>query len=99
MTAIFHESDADLTVLSDRRIAVIGYGNLGRPIALNMRDSGLSLLVGNADDTYAHQARLERFEVMGLSEAAAAANVKILMLPDEVLPEIYIQHISPGLRP
>jgi ketol-acid reductoisomerase len=98
MTVLYTESDADLTALKQRHLAVIGYGDLGRPVALNLRDSGLSLVVGEANEVRAAQARADGFEVRYPAEAANAADTKLLMLPDEVLAEAYLAHVSPGLR-
>jgi ketol-acid reductoisomerase len=98
MTVLYTESDADLTALEKRSLAVIGYGELGRPVALNLRDSGLSLRVGEANEVRAGQAREDGFEVLYPAEAANAADTKLLMLPDEVLAEAYLAHVSPGLH-
>jgi ketol-acid reductoisomerase len=98
MTVLYTESDADLTALKQRSLAVIGYGDLGRPVALNLRDSGLSLVVGEANEVRAAQARADGFEVLYPAEAANTADTKLLMLPDEVLAEAYLAHVSPGLR-
>ena len=51
MTTIYHDDDADLEVLRGETIAVVGYGNQGRAQALNLRDSGLRVIVGNIDAT------------------------------------------------
>jgi ketol-acid reductoisomerase len=99
MTVIYREQDASLNALKGYRMAVIGYGNLGRPFALNLRDSGLDVIVGNIDDDYAVQAHRDGFDVVDIAEAAQKCSVKLLMLPDEVLPEVYLASISPSLRP
>ncbi|HVO70561.1 MAG TPA: ketol-acid reductoisomerase [Aggregatilineaceae bacterium] len=98
MTAFFRESDANLNALKGRRIAVFGYGNLGCPVALNMRDSGLPVIVGNVSDRYADKAQADGFDVMGLTEAARLSDIKLLLLPDEVMPEEYLKFISPSLK-
>jgi ketol-acid reductoisomerase len=98
MTVLYTESDADLAALENRSLAVIGYSELGRPVALNLRDSGLSLLVGEANEVRVAQAREDGFEVLYPAEAASTADTKLLMLPDEVLAEAYLAHVSPGLR-
>ena len=99
MAVVYRERDANPKALEGHRIAVIGYGNLGRPVALNLRDSGVSVIIGNLDDDYAHQARMDGFRVMGLSEAATNADVKLMLLPDEAMPEIYLAHVASSLRP
>jgi ketol-acid reductoisomerase len=99
LTILYREHDADLAALEGLRLAVIGYGNLGRPVALNLRDSGLNVLIGNVDDDYATQAVRDGFDVADVGEAASAANIKLLLLPDEAMPDVYLAHISPTLKP
>ena len=57
MATIHHDDDADLSVLEGETLAVVGYGNQGRSQALNLRDSGLSVIVGNIGDASREQAR------------------------------------------
>jgi ketol-acid reductoisomerase len=99
MAVIFREGDANPAALSGSRVAVLGYGNLGRSFALNLRDSGLTPIIGNADDEYALQAHRDGFEIVSIAEAAKAADIKLLLLADEVMPEVYIAEISPVLQP
>src|SRR5512140_3343583 len=99
MPIVYHEQDADLAVLAGCRIAVIGYGNLGRPFAQNLRDSGLTVMIGNIDDDYALQAHRDGFDVLDIAETAQKASIKLLLLPDEIMPEVYLNDISPTLHP
>src|SRR5258708_12777432 len=99
MATVYRERDANPKALEGHRIAVIGYGNLGRPIALNLRDSGVTVTIGNLDDDYAHQARMDGFRVVGLSEAATNADIKLMLLPDEAMPEVYLAHVAPTPPP
>ncbi len=99
MTVIYHEHDANPAVLHGSRIAILGYGHLGRSLALNMRDSGLRVLIGNIEDQYAVQARMDGFEVVSIGGAARSTDIKLLMLPDEAMPDVYMSDISPSLRP
>ena len=97
----FSTKDAAPHALDGERVAVIGYGHLGRPFALNLRDGsrGLaSLVVGNIADAYAEQARADGFTVLSIAEAAAGADLVLVLLPDEVIPEVFAGDISPGLR-
>lgn len=98
MTIVYQETDADLQRLAQRQIAMIGYGNLGRSFALNLRDSGVKLTIGNNPDRYATLAENDGFAVHPIAEAAAKADVLILLIPDEVMPQIYLEHIAPHLR-
>ncbi len=98
MTVVYQESDADLRYLGQRRLAIIGYGNLGRSFALNLRDSGLNLVVGNNPDKYATLAANDGFIVQSIAEAAGQADTLLLIIPDEVMPRVYLDHIAPQLR-
>ncbi len=98
MAVIYHDSDANLGLLMDRTIAVLGYGNMGRSIALNLRDSAFPVLIGNRDDEYAAQAYREGFEVVSLLEAARRADLLFLMVSDELAPQVYLESVAPGLK-
>ena len=97
MTRVYQDRDADLGVLAGRRIAVIGYGNQGRAQALNLRDSGLAVMVGNREDDYAERAREEGFPVLSIRQATAQADVVVLLIPDEVVPATFEKEIAPQL--
>lgn len=96
---IFHDADADLAPLAGKTVAVIGYGNQGRSQALNVRDSGLATIVGNLDDDYAVRAREDGFAVHPIAEACGRADVVMLLVPDEVMPEVYERAVRPHLKP
>src|SRR6266540_1151838 len=81
----YREGDADPDGLSGQTIAVVGYGNLGRSMALNLRDSGLTVTVGNVDDDYRATAQADGFEVSGVGEAVATADVVYVLIPDEAM--------------
>ncbi|MBX3066240.1 MAG: ketol-acid reductoisomerase [Anaerolineae bacterium] len=97
MTVIYYDADANPLALEGQSIAVIGYGNAGRAFAHNLRDSGHAPVIGNIEDMYSSFARDEGFEVVPIAEAAKAM-IKLLLLPDEVMPEVYLNHISPALK-
>ena len=98
MTIIYHETDAKLETLYQRQVALIGYGNLGRSIALNLRDSGIDVIIGNQTDRYATLAQNDGFEVLSISQAVKQADTILMIIPDEVLPQLYLQHVAPYLR-
>ncbi len=99
MSGIYHDSDADLGVLSGCTIAVVGYGNQGRSQALNLRDSGLRVIVGNIMDESLELAREDGFEALPIADACARADVIMLLVPDEVMPEVYEKDVAPHLQP
>jgi ketol-acid reductoisomerase len=98
MGRIFYDQDIQLDPLKGQIVAVIGYGNQGRSQALNMRDSGLSVIVGNPQDSYYDQAKEDNMQVLPIAEAAACADVVMLIIPDEVQPAVYRESIRPNLK-
>jgi ketol-acid reductoisomerase len=98
MGRIFYDQDIHLNPLEGQTVAVIGYGNQGRSQALNMRDSGLSVIVGNPRDSYSEQAEEDGMPVFGIGEAVGRADVVMLIIPDEVQPAVYRESIEPNLK-
>jgi ketol-acid reductoisomerase len=95
MAHIYYESDADLALLHDETIAVIGYGNQGRAHALNLRDSGIKVIVGaRAGGAAIHQAKSDGFNTYAIGEAASLAGILAIMLPDEHVPAVYTKEIK-----
>ncbi len=97
MAKIYHDKDADLTLIQDQTIGVIGYGNQGRAQALNLKDSGLKVIVGVRSDETQAQARQDGFDVVSIREAAERAQIIMMLIPDEVMPEVFTEEILPGL--
>ena len=79
-------------------MAVLGFGNLGASLAWNLRDGGLDVLVGNVEDAYAERARAEGFRVLDPADAAGAGDLVYLLVPDEVIPELW-PGVARNLRP
>ncbi len=99
MATVYYDVDASLEPLRGVTLAVIGYGNQGRSQALNLRDSGIAVIVGNVEDDYAKQARADGFEPVSMAEAARRASVLLLLVPDEVQAEVYARDLAPHLEP
>src|SRR6185295_6943642 len=97
MATIYHDSDADLSTLSGQTVAVVGYGNQGRSQALNLRDAGVDVVVGNIRDYALESAQADGFPVRPIAEACAAASCVMLLIPDEVMPEVYTRDVAPHL--
>lgn len=96
---LLKDNDASLEPLAGRTVAVLGYGNQGRAQALNLRDSGVAVIVGNRDDDYRARAVADGFQPMSISEAAAAGDILLILTTDESQPLIWAEQIAPGLRP
>jgi ketol-acid reductoisomerase len=90
--------DIDETPLANRTIAVIGYGNQGRSQALNLRDSGYRVVIGNRNDDYRPRAIADEMDVLDIAAAASIADVVLLNVPDEAQPEVYSTALEPNLR-
>lgn len=95
---VLQDHDADLGRLRARTVGVIGYGNQGRAQALNLRDSGVPVVIGSIDDDAAAHARNEGFEVVSIDAAAARCDALALLIPDEVQQQVYHTAIQPHLR-
>lgn len=96
----FTAKDSVPGALAGERIAVLGYGNLGRPFALNLRDAGVSQIkIGNIADRYAEQARAEGFETLPVAATTAGADIVLILLPGEVIPEAFPTEIALHLAP
>lgn len=97
---IYYDADADLKALEGRTVAVIGYGSQGHAHANNLRDSGVDVVVGlrpgGASWPKAEKAGLR---VMETAAAADQADVVMMLVPDELGPELYEQAIAPAMRP
>lgn len=95
---ICHENDASVEALKGKTIAIIGYGNQGRPQALCLRDSGLSVIVGSIKDASFDKAVEDGFEAMPIAEAAQKADLIQILLPDEVQGDVYAKEIAPNVK-
>ena len=95
---IYFDDDASLEPLAGKTVAILGYGNQGRAQALNLRDSGATVLVGNREDSYGEQARADGFEPLSIPDAAAAGDFLFILTTDESQPLIWDEQIAPGVR-
>lgn len=99
MARIYYDEDADPRALATETIAILGYGIQGRAQALNLRDSGARVIVGNRADRYREQAEADGFRVLDLKEAAREGTLIVVLLPDEVQAQIFSEAIRASLAP
>lgn len=99
MARMYYDADAQLELLKDKTIAIIGYGSQGHAHALNLRDSGLNVVVGlYAGSRSAERARADGLAVHSVAEAAKLADWIMILLPDEVQRVVYEQEIAPTCK-
>lgn len=100
MAQLFYDSDADLSLLDGKTVAIIGYGSQGHAHALNLKDSGVNVVVGlYAGSRSAEKARADGLEVLSVAEAAERADWIMVLLPDETQKAVYDAEIAPHLKP
>jgi ketol-acid reductoisomerase len=97
MTQVYLDEDADLSILRDEVIAVIGYGSQGRNQALNLRDSGLRVIIGCRPGKSERLAREEGFEVYDMDEAARRGTIIYMLVPDMAHKEVYEKYVRANL--
>ena len=98
MAKRYYEKDGNLDYLSGRTVAIIGYGSQGHAHALNLRDSGVDVVVSEAPGSPSwEKAKAAGLRVMTTPEAAAAGNVIMILVPDTVQAEIYHRDIAPHM--
>ncbi|HID27874.1 MAG TPA: ketol-acid reductoisomerase [Methanosarcinales archaeon] len=99
MVKIYYDKDADLKVLEDKKIAVLGYGNQGHAQAQNLKDSGLDVIVADLKGSKAwEQAEKDGFRVFTAAEASKQADIIQILLPDEIQPMVYKNEIVQGIE-
>ena len=94
---VYYEADASLDVLKGKTLAVIGYGSQGHAHALNLRDSGLHVVVGLREGKSADKARQDDFEVLSVADAAKRADVIMILVNDEFQADLYREAIQENL--
>ncbi|MBR1369009.1 ketol-acid reductoisomerase [Methanocalculus chunghsingensis] len=98
MVQKYYDADADLSYLKGKKIAVIGYGSQGRGQALNLRDSGLDVIIGLRPGKSWEEAEKDNFEVFSVSDAVKKADLVQILLPDETQGPVFRSEIGPFLR-
>ncbi|MEY4444664.1 MAG: hypothetical protein RL301_743 [Actinomycetota bacterium] len=99
MATMYHDQDADLSVIQGRKVAIIGYGSQGHAHALSLRDSGVDVRVGLKDGSKSREkAEAEGLRVTSVADAVKEATVIMILAPDHVQRHIYNESILPNLK-
>jgi len=98
MVKVYFDRDVSLDSIKDKTIAVIGYGSQGHAQALNMRDSGLRVIIGlRPGGSSWEKAKQDGFDVYPISDAARMGDIIFMLIPDMVQPAIYRENVAPNL--
>ncbi|MET9735357.1 ketol-acid reductoisomerase [Streptomyces sp. NPDC006458] len=99
MAELFYDADADLSIIQGRKVAVIGYGSQGHAHALSLRDSGVDVRVGLHEGSKSKaKAEEQGLRVVTPAEAAAEADVIMILIPDPIQAQVYEESIAPNLN-
>lgn len=98
MATVYYDKDANLDLITSKKVAVIGYGSQGHAHALNLRDSGVEVCVGLREGSKSwEKAEADGLAVKTVAEAAAWGDVVMMLVPDTAAPAIYAEHVAPHL--
>ncbi len=99
MAKIYYDDDADLSIIQNRQVAIIGYGSQGHAHALNLRDSGVDVRVGlRPGSSSVAKAEAQGLRVLGIEEACEEADVIMILAPDQNQRQLYAEQIAPHLK-
>ena len=97
---MYYDNDADLDLLKGKTVAILGYGSQGHAHSLNLKDSGVDVVVGlRPDSKSVEQARSNGLEVADVAEAASRGDVVMILLPDELHGQVWNEQIRDGIAP
>ena len=97
---IFYDDDGDLSLLEGKTVAILGFGSQGHAHALNLKDSGVDVVVGLREDSSSRKAAEEEgLEVLTISEAASRGDIVMILLPDEIQSQVWEEEIADGIAP
>src|SRR6187401_3447856 len=97
---MIYDKDADLGKLDGKTVAILGYGSQGHAHALNLRDSGVDVVVGLREDSSSvEKAKGEGLEVVSIADAASRGDIVMVLLPDETHRQVWESDIRDGIAP
>src|SRR3954469_9014529 len=96
---MFYDDDADLSLLDGKTVAILGYGSQGHAHALNLKDSGVDVVVGLRPDSSSRAKAEEHHEGLDIPDAASRGDLGMILLPDEKHGEVYRAQIADGISP
>ena len=95
---IFYDDDGDLSLLDGKTVAILGFGSQGHAHALNLKDSGVDVVVGLREDSPSRaEAEAEGLEVLSVAEAASRGDIVMILLPDEMQSQVWEEEIADGI--
>ena len=97
---VYYDSDADISLIKNKKVAIIGYGSQGHAHALNLKDSGVSdIVVGLREGSGSKKkAESEGLKVLTVSEASSSADVVMILVPDELQADLYVNEIEKNIK-
>jgi ketol-acid reductoisomerase len=100
MSKMYYEQDARWELIQGKTVAIIGYGSQGHAHALNLKDSGVKVVVGlHEGSKSAAKAREDGLTVTDVAQAVANADITMILIPDEKQAKVYAEQIAPNLKP
>ncbi|MFX0207173.1 MAG: NAD(P)-binding domain-containing protein, partial [Candidatus Hodarchaeota archaeon] len=97
-TPIYFTQDGDVSFLKDKTIAILGYGNQARAQALNLRDSGLQVVVGTQNERYEKRAQSDGFPSISIQQAVKESDILLFLIPDDDIPAVAKESIIPNSK-
>jgi ketol-acid reductoisomerase len=98
MAKMYYDKDASLKYLKGKTVGFIGYGIQGRAQALNMRDSGINVVVANRKDRYAHKAKRDGFKVHPIDKVARISDIVMFLIPDQAQRDVYEKFLKKDMK-
>ena len=96
---IYYDKDADLSIIKNTKVAIIGYGSQGHAHANNLKESGVDVVIGLHDNSKSiEKAKSSGFNVMSVADATKKSDLIMLLIPDENQADVYKKDIAPNLK-